>query len=156
MTKSKHPTLLLYGIPHCHRNKKQISMVFCTPTSRYLQERYFLVYSSFTGSPTALKLGRKYCQFHTEITLEIPHLYDPLLLLIVECSLFFNRMGRGDLLCLCSSETRKNKCIEEKNRRNSSLENIFYRNISLPGNPQNCPQEFFLGEVRVIMKFTLS
>lgn len=117
MTKSKHTKFLLYGISHCHSNKK-IDFK-CTPILRYLQARYFFslfqfhrfiycVHSSLEGSIAS---------FTQKLTiLEIPIYLFKIPSFPLDCGMLiiFKQDGWGNLLCLCSSATRRNNFLEKK------------------------------------------
>jgi hypothetical protein len=66
--------------------------------------------------------------------------------------IFKNRRKKKNL---CSFEAKLNYFIDKKGE-NNPINRIPCSSITLPGNPQNFPQEFLLGEVWVKMKFTLS
>ena len=74
--------------------------------------------------------------------------------MLLDCGMFIIYkwdFGAGGCYVFAVQKTRINN-FTEKNGGNSSLK-ISCTSNSLPGNPQNCPQEFFLGEECVIMKF---
>lgn len=95
------------------KNRFQVYTNFKIFTGKVLFQ-FILV--SQVHSCTALKLGRKYCQFHIEIILEIPRYLFRRPSFPLDCGMLiiFKQDGWEDLLCPCSSATRRNNFVEKK------------------------------------------